>query len=255
MTDEHDHRRDRRLRTDLDERRPSDDDASDGPAEATVRQRRRVERLASGSAQLQAMIDALAIQAGPVRDRSSAKAAELAASGRRAAGPVAARAAEFDGRRRPTKSAERSRDLATRAASRRSGSWPRPRSWAPIAGRRRPTRMQSAAAGRSPRRASGVAVARARAGRPSDDAAAGLDASRSTYTPPHERPPHRPPRRPAPPAQGQAGRQLREVPPRAARRPRPHDARRTGRRARRAAARRGDAGLRHRGRGPAATSW
>ena len=46
------------------------------------------------------------------------------------------------------------------------------------------------------------------------------------YTPRHERPPHRPPRRPAPAPQGQAGRQLRQVPARAARRPRPHDARR-----------------------------
>ena len=66
-----------------------------------------------------------------------------------------------------------------------------------------------------------------------------------------ERPPHRPPRRPAPAPQGQAGRQLRQVPARAARRPGPHDARRPGRRARGAAARRGDAGLRDRGREPA----
>ena len=45
-----------------------------------------------------------------------------------------------------------------------------------------------------------------------------------------ERPTDRPPRRPAPAPEGQARRQLRQVPARAARRPRPHDARRARRR-------------------------
>ena len=53
----------------------------------------------------------------------------------------------------------------------------------------------------------------------------------------HDRPTHRHARRPAAAPEGQAGRQLRQVPARAARRPRPHDARRAGRRPGRAAAR------------------
>ena len=61
-----------------------------------------------------------------------------------------------------------------------------------------------------------------------------------SYTRRHERPTHRHARRPAPPPQGRARGQLRQVPPRAARRPHRHDAPRPRRRPRRPAARRGD---------------
>lgn len=62
-------------------------------------------------AQLQAMIENLATQAGPVVKEVGAKAAELAAIAGDKAGPVAARAAEFTGQA-GQKLAEKSRDLA-----------------------------------------------------------------------------------------------------------------------------------------------
>ena len=61
--------------------------------------------------QLQAMIENITEQAGPVLREVSAKAAELAAVAGEKAGPVAARAAEFTAGA-GTKLAERSRDLA-----------------------------------------------------------------------------------------------------------------------------------------------
>jgi len=62
-------------------------------------------------AQLQAMIENIAEQAGPALREISAKAAELAAVAGDKAGPVAARAAELTAEA-GTKLAERSRDLA-----------------------------------------------------------------------------------------------------------------------------------------------
>jgi hypothetical protein len=62
-------------------------------------------------AQLQAMIENITEQAGPVLREVSAKAAELAAVAGEKAGPVAARAAEITAEA-GTKLAERSRDLA-----------------------------------------------------------------------------------------------------------------------------------------------
>ena len=62
-------------------------------------------------AQLQAMIENLATQAGPVVKEVGAKAAELAAIAGDKAGPVAARAAEFTGQA-GQRLAEKSRDLA-----------------------------------------------------------------------------------------------------------------------------------------------
>lgn len=61
--------------------------------------------------QLQAMIENITEQAGPVLRQVSAKAAELAAVAGEKAGPVAARAAELTAEA-GTKIAERSRDLA-----------------------------------------------------------------------------------------------------------------------------------------------
>ena len=63
-------------------------------------------------AQLQAMIENITEQAGPVLRQVSAKAAELAAVAGEKAGPVAARAAELTAEA-GSKLAERSRDLAT----------------------------------------------------------------------------------------------------------------------------------------------
>ena len=62
--------------------------------------------------QLQAMIENIAEQAGPVLREVSAKAAELAALAGEKAGPVATRAAELTAEA-GAKLAERSRDLAT----------------------------------------------------------------------------------------------------------------------------------------------
>ena len=62
-------------------------------------------------AQLQAMIENVTEQAGPVLREVSAKAAELAAVAGEKAGPIAARAAELTAEA-GTKLAERSRDLA-----------------------------------------------------------------------------------------------------------------------------------------------
>ncbi|MES2208791.1 MAG: hypothetical protein V4515_01225 [Chloroflexota bacterium] len=62
--------------------------------------------------QLQAMIENITEQAGPVLRQVSAKAAELAAVAGEKAGPVAARAAELTAEA-GTRLAERSRDLAT----------------------------------------------------------------------------------------------------------------------------------------------
>ena len=70
----------------------------------------------------------------------------------------------------------------------------------------------------------------------------------------HECSPHRHARRSPAPPEGQAGGQLREVPPRTAGRSRAHDARCARRRPRRPAAWRGDAGLRHRGREASSTN-
>ena len=61
----------------------------------------------------------------------------------------------------------------------------------------------------------------------------------AAYTAAHDRPTHPHPRRPAPAPRGPAGRQLRQVPARAARRPHAHDARCARRRPRGAADRRG----------------
>jgi hypothetical protein len=63
-------------------------------------------------AQLQAMIENLATQAGPVVKEIGAKAAELAAVAGDKAGPVAQKAAEFTGKA-GEKIATKSRDLAT----------------------------------------------------------------------------------------------------------------------------------------------
>ena len=166
---------------------------------------------------------------------------------------------------------DRPRVLGQGRRARRRRPPTRPRRWPTRPARRRPTRAASSprSRGPGPRDIREQVGGRRRRGRADDRR--GRCAPR---TPPRTDPGHRTRSGPSPAAldpytsrpmsvrpivmlgdpaaapQGQAGRRLRQVPPRAPRRPRAHDARRAGRGPRRAPARRGDAGLRHRGRGP-----
>ena len=178
-------------------------------------------------------VDDLAERASPTVREFSARAAELAADRRgprRAAGPRAGDATADASGKLAAKSRSWAADLRASLATRRA-------------------------------RATGRAAHR-RADRPATPPPTAADASETTGDRParstarsvysrHERPTHRPARRPAPAPQGPAGRQLRQVPPRAARRPAHtmRDAPGVGL----AAPQLGEAaaGLRHRGRGPA----